>query len=49
MRVEFLAYEHFARFLRALAPPQTDQSPGAEVYRRLVDGLVEEFRHRGLS
>jgi hypothetical protein len=49
MRVEFLTYERFAQFLRAAAPPEIDQSPGAQVYRKLIGGLVDEFGRRGLA
>lgn len=49
MRVEFLSYGGFARFLGEAKPPQTDQSPGAEVYRKLISGLTAEFERRKLA
>jgi hypothetical protein len=43
--LSFFTYERFARFLENAAPTQTDES--AEVYRKLLSGLVDEFVRRG--
>jgi hypothetical protein len=49
IEIESINYSQFAEFLRNTAPPNCDQSPGAEVYRNLISGLVEEFRRRHLT
>ena len=49
MDMRFLSYGQFARFLGEAEPPQTDKSPGAEVYRNLISGLVAELNRRKLS
>ncbi len=49
MHVKFINYKDFARFLGEAAPPQIDQSPGAEVYRKLIFGLVKEFQQHSVA
>jgi hypothetical protein len=44
----FLSFADFATSLRDAAPSDTDMSPGAEVYRRLIAGMVAEFDRRRL-
>jgi len=41
MRISFWNYERFALSLCEAKPPETDQSLGADVYRKLVDGRIE--------
>jgi len=48
MHLGFLTYEGLARHLEEAAPSQTDRSPSAEVYRKLIFGLVHEFKRRQL-
>ncbi len=49
MRLAFTSYQEFAAFLRGVAPAETDQSPGAEVYRNLTLGVVDELKRRHLA
>ena len=44
----FLSFADLARSLREAAPPDTDVSPGAEVYRNLIAGMLAEFGRRRL-
>jgi hypothetical protein len=48
MQLQFFGYKRFARFLENERPPQNVDSPGTEVYNKLIAGLVEEFRKRNL-
>ena len=43
----FVNYSELADMLDADAPP-FDRSKGSEVYRNLVDGMVEELKRRDL-
>jgi hypothetical protein len=49
MQVEFVNYERLGGLLRDEFPAESDQSPGAEVYRKLISGLLDEFKRRHLS
>jgi hypothetical protein len=49
MQVQFLSYAEFVAFLENAAPPVVDQSPGAEVYRKLIGGLCKEIKDRHLA
>jgi hypothetical protein len=49
MRVQFLGYSGLAEFLQGEIPGEGDPSPGAEVYRKLIDGLLQEIRLRELQ
>jgi len=49
LHLGFLTYGDFAHFLRSAIPSTSDQSPGAEVYRKLISGLLDELRRRKLS
>ena len=42
-------YERFGRFLASEMPNPADCSPGADVYRKLLRGLLREFENRELS
>ncbi len=46
MHVQFLSYAGLTSFLQRSGPPPTDQSAGAEVYRKLLDGLCDEINNR---
>jgi hypothetical protein len=48
MDVEFWNYERLAEYIRPLRPADSDRSAGAEVYRKLIDGLLEELMLRKL-
>ena len=48
MHVELLNYEYLDLLLRDASPPLIDQSPGAEVYRKLISGLRHELKCREL-
>ena len=48
MKIAFWNYERFSKFLNDVTPPDLDESPGAQVYRKLTDGLLSEFECRGL-
>lgn len=45
----FVNYSGLAAFLRGVAPPDSDTTLGAEVYRKLVSGLLGEFKTRQLA
>lgn len=45
----FISYAELAAFLREAAPPDSDETPGAEVYRKLIAGMLAELRGRGLA
>lgn len=45
----FLSYAELADFLQEALPTESDVSTGAEVYRKLVAGLLNEFQHRHLT
>lgn len=49
MRIAFLNYRELATFLRSAAPHEADESPGAEVYRKLVQGMIDELCLRQLA
>jgi hypothetical protein len=49
MQVQFLNYAEFVAFLENAAPLLVDQSPGAEVYRKLIAGLCKEIKDRHLA
>lgn len=49
MRLAFMDYQCLAAFLREALPEDADQSPGAEVYRNLTLGIVDELRRRQLA
>jgi hypothetical protein len=48
MRPKYWTYECFSQSLEGAMPSQHDHSPGAEVYRKLLRGLITEFRNREL-
>ena len=48
MHIEFWNYERLCDFLRGARPLDSDSSAGAEVYRKLIDGLVGELEFRKL-
>lgn len=45
----FISYPLLASFLRDAAPPDDDHAEAAEVYRRLIGGVLEELRRRQLA
>jgi hypothetical protein len=47
--IAFISYCDLAAFLREAAPPASDRSPGAEVYRKLIAGMLAELCGRGLA
>jgi hypothetical protein len=49
MTVQFLSYKDLTDILRSASPQQADQSAGAEVFRKLIDGLCHEISRRKLS
>jgi|SRR5882672_188910 len=48
LRLAYMSYGSLAEFLRHAMPPATDQSAGAEVFRNLISGVLEEFEVRKL-
>jgi hypothetical protein len=48
IQISFWNYGRLSVFLESLRSVASDLSPAAEVYRKLIDGLVEEFRCRKL-
>jgi hypothetical protein len=48
LAISFMSYREFAEIVRAESPASTDISPGAEVYRNLISGLLLEFERRNL-
>lgn len=49
LQISWLTYSGLARFLRCASPPQHDGTPGAEVYRKLITGMVGELSLRQLE
>jgi hypothetical protein len=49
MRIEFMSYAELAGFLQAKRPPASEVGPSAEVYRKLIDGLVGDLDGRRLT
>ena len=47
--VAFINYPALAAFLRGASPPNSDQSAGAEVYRKLIAGMLGELSRRQLA
>jgi hypothetical protein len=47
--IAFINYSDLAVFLSEAAPPDSDRTPGAEVYRKLIAGMLAELRGRGLA
>ena len=45
----FISYAELAAFLREAAPPASDETPGAQVYRKLIAGMLAELHGRGLA
>ena len=45
----FINYAELAAFLADARPPDADETPSAEVFRKLVDGMIAELRRRGLT
>ena len=48
LHIGFSTYTDFASFLEASQPSASDESDGASVYRKLIQGVVGEFKHRAL-
>lgn len=48
MRIHFWNYQDFSEFLEHEKPPESANSLGGQVCRKLIDGLIEEFRCRKL-
>lgn len=48
MRLAFLSYDSLASVLMQAIPNEGDSSDGAEVYRKLLDGLLDELKRRQL-
>lgn len=49
MALTFINYAALANFLRAEIPPPLDTSRGAEVYGKVLQGLIDELHSRGLA
>lgn len=49
LALAFISYNAFADFLRQQLPPAVDTSEGAEVYAKLLNGLLSELHGRGLA
>ena len=49
LHVEWLSYRQLADLLRAAYPPDGDASRGAEVYRKLITGMLTELSVRQLA
>lgn len=49
LHLAFINYPRLAAFLRSAAPPNSDESPSAEVYRKLISGLLGELNRRQLA
>jgi hypothetical protein len=47
--VGWLPYQQLADLLRAAYPPDDDASRGAEVYRKLIAGMLNELSRRKLA
>ncbi|MDD5228626.1 MAG: hypothetical protein PHN45_09260 [Methylococcales bacterium] len=48
LSIHFLNYEEFSSCLLRELPLTSDLSSGAQVYRKLIGGVIEEFKGRGL-
>lgn len=48
MQVGHLTYTDLSAFLKDQLPDPADRTPAAEVYRKLIQGIVGEMRLRGL-
>lgn len=49
MHIGFSTYADLASLLEAAQPTASDRSDGAGVYRKLIQGVVGEFKHRKLA
>ena len=49
LQIEWLPYWRLANLLRAAYPPDSDASRAAEVYRKLLDGMLNELSNRQLA
>jgi hypothetical protein len=49
LQLAFINYKQLGDHLRKDVPPTSDSTPGSEVYRKLVSGLIGEFRRRKLA
>jgi hypothetical protein len=49
LQVASLSYKRLAEILHENAPSTGDKSPGAEVYGKLISGLIGEFKRRDLA
>jgi len=49
LQLAFVNYKRLAEMLHEYAPSTSDESPGAEVFRKLVSGVIGEFRRRHLA
>ena len=49
MRIEFMSYADLAGFLQAKRPPASEVGPAAEVYRKLIDGVIGDLDRRHLA
>ena len=49
LRLGYLDYEHFAAVLRNSVPCDEDKTEGADVYRKLLSGMIHEMSRRTLT
>lgn len=49
LNLAFISYSGLATFLHSVLPPDSDKSIGAEVYRKLITGLLGELNNRQLA
>ena len=49
LALSFISYEQFAAFLLRAMPSESDGSKGAEVYRKVLSGLLKVLRDRELA
>jgi len=49
LQISWLTYGQLSDFLRAASPAETDLTQGAEVYRKLISGLLGELSARNLD
>jgi|GEM_PF-1498489 len=49
LSIHFLTYDEFASYLRRELPLTSDFSAGAQIYRKLIAGVIEEFKVRSLT
>ncbi len=49
MQIAYLNYDGFAAMLLDSVPNETDRSEGAEVYRNLIRGMIDELKRRKLA